>query len=323
MDAIDENKDESKEPDDKPESLYHSLDDLIVLWEERLSKGGSDNEIISQPKKSSVDFHGDTRHSTDIDDPPAIVSTASSDSDETRDGPPSPSHNIFTMFQPFVSPGREPGSAVTQLQESKRMIEERDQKIESLEAVIHSDIEIIKKMKSTIEKMVDTRIAEGKSRPATRKTIPEELEYTLALQENQNEVLEEQCTSFQDTIKGLEAKNSSQENVIEFLKSQLVTLLVTKRMVEEELGSELENRDTVMANLETSFKENAKQSQRMIMDLGSRNSSLEDQIEGLKAENVRLRLTSQIMEEEKRMSEQAMQTEMQLFYIENNRHEIL
>lgn len=290
----------------EPASLQQSMKDLIVLWEQRLGKDQIGREIIPQHKKVPL---LSALHDADADGPPAVIYTASMDSDETRDGPPS-----------LV--GIEDKSTETHLQVSLRMIEERDQKIERLEEVIHSDIEIIKKMKETMEKMVDMRVEAKANTP--QEMFPGELDCILvALKEKHNVALEEQCADMQDELKGLEIQCSNQENLIEYLKTEMVNLLVSKQMVEKELDSELEQHDRVVAILKSSFKQKEDQFEQLTKELGSRNSSLEDEIEILKAENVRLRVRSQILEEEKNITERAMQTEMQLFYIENKRHEIL
>merc|ERR1712216_368948 len=99
-----------------------------------------------------------------------------------------------------------------------------------------------------------------------------------------------------------------------------VKLQLTHQMAEEEMGAKLVQRDTAIANLESSFKENAEESKRMITAVGVRNSALEDQIEDLKAENARLQVRSQMLEEERRHCEESMKMEMQLLCIENSRH---
>eukprot|EP00584_Thalassiosira_punctigera_P013849 CAMPEP_0172554302 /NCGR_PEP_ID=MMETSP1067-20121228/53979_1 /TAXON_ID=265564 ORGANISM="Thalassiosira punctigera, Strain Tpunct2005C2" /NCGR_SAMPLE_ID=MMETSP1067 /ASSEMBLY_ACC=CAM_ASM_000444 /LENGTH=284 /DNA_ID=CAMNT_0013342641 /DNA_START=99 /DNA_END=953 /DNA_ORIENTATION=- len=60
----------------------------------------------------------------------------------------------------------------------------------------------------------------------------------------------------------------------------------------------------------------AKKTQQMYKALGSRSSSLEDEIEELKVENLKLRVSSQMLEEEKERIEKEMQTELALLQIE-------
>lgn len=61
----------------------------------------------------------------------------------------------------------------------------------------------------------------------------------------------------------------------------------------------------------------AKQSQQLFMALGSRSSSLEDEIEELRVENTKLRISSQMLEEEKRRIEVEMGTELELLHLES------
>ena len=185
----------------------------------------------------------------------------------------------------------------------------------------------------------DTLIGAADSRSAlsTSQMVGGELESTISFQEKHNETLktesvrlkvmitdlESRSSSQESIIELLESRSSSQENIIEFLKAKLVTLLVSKRMVEDELNTDIERRDITISNIKSSCEEKADRSQRTITALEARSSSLEDQIEDLKAANVRLRVRSQILEEEKRKAEDEMKTEMQLLYIETGRHEIL
>lgn len=103
----------------------------------------------------------------------------------------------------------------------------------------------------------------------------------------------------------------------------MVKLLFASRTSIDQMKAGLVHRDETIAALEASFQENAAKSQRIVTELGVRNSTLEDQIEELRAENVRVRIGSRMMEEETKLAEEAMNTEMQLFYIEHSRHEIL
>ena len=169
----------------------------------------------------------------------------------------------------------------------QQKIDERDQNIEFLESVVNSDTDIFQKMKGTLEKMVHER----------------------------NEM-----KSNTDTLK---AQLSSQENVIEFLKTEMVNLLITQQVNEEVQRKELDNRDRIIASLEGLFRDNAEQTQLMIKQLGTRNSSLEDEIERLRAENINLRIQAVMLEEEKKQAKEDMNTELQLLYIETGRHEIL
>ena len=341
----------------------------------------------AQPNKDNpaTAADGNSHHSTDVDAPPAMVwesddevSAASTDATPNSPSPRWTSGLIENLLHPFGSHGREMES-FAESEVLERMIEERDLKIDSLEAVISSDTGIIGKMKDTIERLVreredaelissrkdaelkealptitielerdsspsdvhpsDTLLGAADSRSAlsTSQMVGGELESTISFQEKHNETLktesvrlkvmitdlESRSSSQESIIEFLESRSSSQENIIEFLKAKLVTLLVSKRMVEDELNTDIERRDITISNIKSSCEEKADRSQRTITALEARSSSLEDQIEDLKAENVRLRVRSQILEEEKRKAEDEMKTEMQLLYIETGRHEIL
>eukprot|EP01083_Nonionella_stella_P216725 778714_1 len=121
----------------------------------------------------------------------------------------------------------------------------------------------------------------------------------------------------------LDDHNSSQENTIAYLKSEMVNMLVKRQMDEKAMDEEIDQRDTTIANLMSSFTEEADTSQRQIKHLGAKTSSLEDEVEELRAETVKLRIHAMMMMEEKELKEKEMAKEMQLLYIETSRHEIL
>jgi len=279
------------------ESSRQSLEDLIMMWDERLAKSTARGGRLRE--RDEV-----LQHKKDIPTIPDLVYVTSTDSEDTRDQPPSSSiddecrspvssprvsspraTNVFLEL--LTPPGRESGRPETKWQVLQQKIDERDQKIESLESVINSDTDIFQKMKGTLEKMVHER----------------------------NEM-----KSNTDTLK---AQLSSQENVIEFLKTEMVNLLITQQVDEEVQRKELDNRDRIIASLEGLFQDNAEQTQLMIKQLGTRNSSLEDEIERLRAENINLRIQAVMLEEEKKQAKEDMNTELQLLYIETGRHEIL
>jgi chromosome segregation ATPase len=203
----------------------------------------------------------------------------------------------------------------------ERMIGERDANIESLESVIESDTEIIGQMKDTLKKLVCEKVATDADKFSN--FYLSELESKIRLQKKKNETLESECTRLLDAITTLEEHSSSQENTIEYLKSEMVNLLLAKQMEEEKLNKELDRRRSIIISLENTFKESADQSQRLVKDLHTQSSSLEDEIAQLKADNTKLRIRAMMLEEEKAMVEEEMKTEMQLLYIETGRHDIL
>ena len=203
----------------------------------------------------------------------------------------------------------------------ERMIGERDANIESLESVIESDTEIILQMKDTLKLVCEKVVATDADKFSN--FYLSELESKIQLQKKKNETLESECTRLLDAILTLEEHSSSQENTIEYLKSEMVNLLLAKQMEEEKLNKELDRRRSIIISLENTFKESADQSQRLVKDLHTQSSSLEDEIAQLKADNTKLRIRAMMLEEEKAMVEEEMKTEMQLLYIETGRHDIL
>lgn len=148
-------------------------------------------------------------------------------STEAISTPPSPGQTgglIEHLLLPLLSPGSKT-EPVEECQALKRMVEERDLKIKSLEKAISSDTKIIGGMKDTIERLS-------------------------------------------------------------------VELLSAKKM------------------------------KRAMKALGSHSSYLEDEIEELRVENTKLRISSQMLQEEKRRIEEEMNMELQLLHIETGRHEI-
>lgn len=335
---VEQDRDEYSKPLKKSASLHQSLDELILLWEHRLTTHRSEDKTPLQTKRStSAIDDGDALYSSDIDisgppdliyttssesdGPPDLVYTTSSDSDETRDPPSSPKTTVLAHFlQPFGSSRRKKIEPQPPVSETTK--EERDQKIEWLEGVISSDTEIIKKMKDTMERMV-CELEETESNATFLQMIAEELESTIAMQSKQNGTIKNECARLQSSIKHLEDHSSAQENAIEFLKAEMVNLLVAKQLVEKHLNKDLERRGAMISDLEWLCKDKEHRSQSVIKDLKVRNSSLEDEIENLKAENVRLQVGSQILEEESRLAEEALKIELQLCHIENSYHDIL
>lgn len=215
-DDADESKNGSfyDKPAGKSGSMDNALDleELIVLWEQRLAKKGRSVNISSkhlQPRKSALPSI------------PAIVYTPSTDSDEARDAPPTmltPSsprrHSTQQLPKSFDSPTSvldhgmgEAQYAVARPHILERLIEERDDKIKCLESVITSDTDIIEKMKDAIEKMVADR-KKSKSRSSLQ-LIVGELESTIASQEKQNKTLKAKCLRLHEFITELEGHSSS------------------------------------------------------------------------------------------------------------------
>ena len=191
------------------------------------------------------------------------------------------------------------------LHSAEKSIQERDQKIEELEAVLHSKTEIFEEMMSTIEQQTvegeETglisvqKIAElkeafslinaessalssssedGWSRSQSK---VEDLEATISLQAEQNATLKSELTRLRTVIKGME----THEDTIEKLQTKIVKLEITShlkdeemKILKEELEMKVQCRDLTIDNMEST------------------------QIESLKAELLKIRANSKLREEE-------------------------
>ena len=142
--------------------------------------------------------------------------------------------------------------------------------------------------------------------------------------------LEEKCTALQSVIADLDTQRSKQDDLIRYMTAEMIRILDTKQMDEKNLSTEMERYDIAMAKIQSSFqhlrsstKKDEIQSQQKIAELETCNSSLEDEVEKLRAENVSLRLKAHMIEQEKKNVEDKLETELQLMSIENSNHEIL
>jgi len=295
---------------DAASSLHHSLAEIISTWE-RMSSGRQ-----QQQRK----FHNlDSDYAViDLDAPPSIIYTSSFDSGESRNPSPSPRTMPVEASAPVKSVGTEETDSTSRSTWESSL----DEREATLEKVALSDTEIIRKMKDMLWEIVRERNVDAESSSRLQRKV-QELEAENALQSDKNLVLRAECARLHDAAVAMEAKSSYQENVIGFLKADMMSLLVAKRAVERDLDAKLLNRDATIANLERSFLENVEESMKVITDLGAQNSSLEDQVEELRAEAVKLRLRSRMLEEEKEAAEEAMRTELQLLCIEKSHYDIL
>ena len=188
-----------------------------------------------------------------------------------------------------------------------------------------SNLEIMNKMKD-LEKIVhlsknNTQSSNFSSLETVH--VVKDLESKLSIQEEKNKTLQEDCKGLLEVITTLQTHNSNQENVIDYLKTEMVNLLMRSQMDEKVLTNEIDSRISTITNLQTSFKAKEKQSQQMIQSLNDRNSTLEDEIEQLRAENCKLNVRNLMLQEEKKMKEEEMKTELSLLYIETGRSDIL
>ena len=187
-----------------------------------------------------------------------------------------------------------------------------------------SNLEIMNKMKD-LEKILylSKNNTQSSNFSSLETDVVQDLESKLSIQEEKTKTLPKDCKGLLEVITTLQTHNSNQENVIEYLKTEMVNLLLRSQMDEKVLTNEIDSRISTITNLQTSFKAKEKQSQQMIQSLNDRNSTLEDEIEQLRAENCKLNVRNLILEEEKKMKEEEMKTELSLLYIETGRSDIL
>ena len=110
-----------------------------------------------------------------------------------------------------------------------------------------------------------------------------------------NNMLQTEIKRLLDVVSTLDSLISYQDNTIEFLKSEMCNLLISNKTEGEELSRELDIRDNTIANLKTSLEH-----------MSERNSSLEDELEKLRAQNTKLQVKSLMIEEEAAVVEEEM-----------------
>ena len=88
------------------------------------------------------------------------------------------------------------------------MIRQHDIRIESLEAIISSDVDIMEEMKDTIKNLVSER------KDSTLQMMVEEIDSTIFLQKNLNKTLKEECARLLSAIAEPKTRCSSQENML-------------------------------------------------------------------------------------------------------------
>jgi hypothetical protein len=327
---VEEEEESSVDKDEvatEEDDSLHELEYLIQLWEARLAKSTEqENNLSGLPdipnlvyvSSMETDLTDDTPRDLPLEDRNPAYSPRDVTANIDENLPPRP-RNIFrspyNRSQSDVTNSyvmkNDPILTSPKWQVLEKMIEERDN-------VIYSDTDMIKKMKDTLQKLVLERKAVQSNQARV-----EELESKLSLQEEKNKALEAECTRLLEAMSTLDNHTSSQENTIAYLKAEMVNMLVKKQIDEKAMDEEIDRRDTTIANLESSFTEEADISQKTIKHLGSKASSLEDEVEELRAETVKLRIHAMMMMEEKELKEKEMAKEMQLLYIETSRHEIL
>ena len=128
----------------KIQPLRESLEELIVLWDDRPNQ---DNETAPHFSGGSSAFP-----TADVNSLSDIMYSSSSDSDDSRSHPSLPrTTNTFreNFLWPCGSCGRDMASKL--VKSMRAMVEERDRRIKLLEKIIHYDTQIFTKVKHTIE----------------------------------------------------------------------------------------------------------------------------------------------------------------------------
>lgn len=307
------------------ESLFESLDDLVSLWEQRLAKSTTSleqhdqHETFDEHKKYNAvppavpDLNVDDEDEDDGIDRSASssaqnmasISTDHLLSNEQASNVPEASPQMVTGF---------PNSTRGEQSHSHRRTSQ-DYTVGSLgiymaygspevqksfpEVHDQIDLDIMNKMKHIEHMMKDRKKNQSKSTLAKVLVVDE--------MKKDNNMLQTEIKRLLEVVSTLDSRISYQDNTIEFIKSEMCNLLISNKTEEEELSKELDLRDATIANLKNSFKH-----------MSERNSSLEDELERLRAENTKLQVKSLMIEEKAAVVEEEMRKELQLAYIENS-----
>ena len=315
------------------DSLFQSLDDLVSLWEQRLAKSTTTSTSLHEQHDRYETFFDEHKKYNAV--PPAVPDlTNVDDEDDSVDRLASSSvqnigttEHLLTNKQtsniPEASPQMVTGfpnsSSVGKVEQSHRRTSQ-DYAVGSLglymahgsaevqksfpNAHDQIDVDIINKMKDIEHMMKDRKKNQSKSSLAKVLLVDE--------MKKDNNMLQTEIKRLLDVVSTLDSRISYQDNTIEFLKSEMCNLLISNKTEEEELSRELDIRDNTIANIKNSFKH-----------MSEKNSSLEDELEMLRAENTKLQVKSLMIEEKAAVVEEEMRKELQLAYIENSSFDVL
>lgn len=270
------------------EYLPDTLGGLAELWEQRLAENirrrGIDTENDSEKAVPS------TICTSQMSDHASVASN-----DAMSTGPSTRRRNV--LFGNIFASSK------------NRTVLQRDQTIHELEAVIFSNVDIIRRIKCAIEE-IDTPVEGNRSNSTeniaqlkdallclgseggwcasgeilTLQTRVKVLESTVFMQGIQQETLKKELTRLNDTINRMEAHKSFQEDEIESLKARVVSLEMKCQLrddsiasLEEALNTQSKCHDLTILNLKVS-------SEKKINEIKSHSLSQDDQIKSLRAE---------------------------------------
>lgn len=294
-----------------PTKSLQQLEGLILQCEERMAKATA---AAANDNHNEKEYHK-TFYPEDYELPPKIPEIMDTEEDPAS-SPRMTNINLedISMMTSFMRSNSVPSPSRVHKIFPRPSLDDSDSDY---------DTDIIRDMKDTFRKIICEKAEKKDTKTSNNSFYTSELESKFALQKKKNETLEAECTRLLELSSTLEEQKSSQEITIEYLKSEMVNLLIAKTAKEEALDTELDHFISTITKLKRTFQVSANQSQKMIQDLGRQSSCLEDEIAQLKAENTNLHIRALVLEEEKARVEEEMKTEMSLMYIETGRHEIL
>jgi chromosome segregation ATPase len=219
-------------------------------------------------------------------------------SDEISTGPSTRRGNVRfgNILSPFAS-------------SKNSKVLQRDQTIHELEAVICSNIEVIRRIKCAIEE-IDTPVQGNTSNSTdniaqlkdallclgseggwcasaeilTLQTKVKVLESQIFMQGVQQETLNKDLTQLNDRILDMEAQKSCQEDEIESLKARVVTLELSCRLKDDSIASLEEAMNTQSKCNDLTISNSKVECEKKVNEMKSHSAVQEDQIRLLRAE---------------------------------------
>ena len=296
------------------EYLPDTLGGLAELWEQRL---------VENIRRRGIDTENDSATAV-----PSTICTSSQMSDHA-----SVASNDAISTGPSTRRGNVLFGNIFACSKNRKVLQ-RDQTIHELEAVIFSNIDIIRRIKCAIEE-IDTPVEGNRSNSTeniarlkdallclgseggwcasaeilTLQTRVKVLESTVFMQGIQEETLKKELTRLNDTINRMEAHKSFQEDEIESLKARVVSLEMKCQLrddsiasLDEALNTQSKCYDLTILNLKVS-------SEKKINEMKSHSLCQDDQIKSLRAEIRELH-------DEKRNAMEDMQKDFELAALE-------
>ena len=312
------------------DSLFQSLDDLVSLWEQRFAKSTttSSTTLYDETFDKTKKYNAITPAVPDlnVDDEDFDFDRPASSSSSAQNFNSISTEHLLANEQisniPDASPqmviGFPNSSSLGEVEQSHRRTSQDYYCALGLYMAYGSaevqkgfpkdhdqiDIDITNKMKD-IEKLMKDR-KKNQSKLTLAKVL------VVDSFHKDNGMLQAEIKRLLEVVSTLDSRISYQDNTIEFLENEMCNLLISNKTEEEELSRELDIRDATIANLKSSLK-----------DMSERNSSLEDELERLRAENTKLQVKSLMIEEKAAVVEEEMRKELQLAYIENSSFDVV